>query len=77
MGNSVLPRWRGLLAKHLRHTNMSFLLMVSILSVMVTLPHVDGAPGLVQCEREEDLDGSACRVDMLPDAALAEMVYER
>lgn len=30
-----------------------------------------------RCEREEDLDGSACRVDMLPDSALAEMVYER
>lgn len=32
---------------------------------------------LFRCETEEDLDGSACRVDMLPDAALAEMVYER
>lgn len=32
---------------------------------------------LFRCEREEDLDGSACRVDMLPDEALAEMVYER
>lgn len=30
-----------------------------------------------RCESEEDLDGSACRVDMLPDSALAEMVYER
>lgn len=30
-----------------------------------------------RCETEEDLDGSACRVDMLPDAALADMVYER
>lgn len=30
-----------------------------------------------QCKTEEDLDGSACRVDMLPDSALAEMVYER
>lgn len=30
-----------------------------------------------RCESEEDLDGSTCRVDMLPDAALAEMVYER
>lgn len=32
---------------------------------------------LFRCETEEDLDGSACRVDMLPDSALAEMVYER
>lgn len=30
-----------------------------------------------RCETEEDLDGSACRVDMLPDSALADMVYER
>ena len=29
------------------------------------------------CESEEDLNGSTCRVDMLPDAALAQMVYDR
>eukprot|EP00903_Cladosiphon_okamuranus_P013540 g12612.t1 len=32
---------------------------------------------MFRCESEDDLDGSSCRVDMLPDAALAEMVYER
>lgn len=37
----------------------------------------EGIQRAFQCESEEDLDGSACRVDMLPDAALAEMVYER
>ena len=36
-----------------------------------------GSAELFQCEREEDLDGTACRVDMLPDEALAEMIWER
>eukprot|EP00752_Nemacystus_decipiens_P009140 g8163.t1 len=43
---------------------------------MVTV--VSAAENLVfRCESEDDLDGASCRVDMLPDAALAEMVYER
>lgn len=32
---------------------------------------------LVRCQSEDDLDGIACRVDMLPDDALAKMIYER
>lgn len=48
-------------------------IMAAVLSSCVP---VDGAE-LFRCEREEDLDGSSCRVDMLPDAGLAEMIYER
>lgn len=36
-----------------------------------------GSAELFRCEREEDLDGTSCRVDMLPDEALAEMIWER
>lgn len=31
----------------------------------------------IRCLTEDDIDGVACRVDMLPDEGLAQMVYER
>lgn len=31
----------------------------------------------IRCLTEDDIDGVACRVDMLPDEGLAHMVYER
>lgn len=51
-------------------------LLVLLLAAVVAV--VSAAESLVfRCESEDDLDGASCRVDMLPDAALAEMVYER
>lgn len=48
-----------------------------LLSAPVVVAAAKKGPKAFRCESEEDLDGSACRVDMLPDAALAEMIYER
>lgn len=53
-------------------------LRLSIVILAAVLAVVSAAENLVfRCESEEDLDGASCRVDMLPDEALAEMVYER
>ena len=49
-----------------------------LLGLLAAVASVSVAQSSVfRCESEDDLDGSACRVDMLPTAALAEMVYER
>lgn len=56
-----------------------FLALISAVATGVVLLRSAAAEQqqVFRCESEEDLDGSACRVDMLPDSALAEMVYER
>lgn len=58
---------------------LRLLALISAVATGVVLQSSDvaAAEGVFRCESEEDLDGSACRVDMLPDSALAEMVYER
>lgn len=43
---------------------------------MITLVVV-AAEHRIRCLTEDDIDGVACRVDMLPDEGLAQMVYER
>lgn len=53
-------------------------LRLVVLFLAAVVGAVSAAESLVfRCESEDDLDGASCRVDMLPDAALAEMVYER
>jgi len=52
--------------------------MMRLLGILAAVASVCVAQSsLVRCESEDDLDGSSCRVDMLPTEALAEMVYER
>ncbi|CAN0180024.1 unnamed protein product, partial [Scytosiphon promiscuus] len=50
---------------------------VAVLRSSALVAAEEGIQRGFRCESEEDLDGAACRVDMLPDEALAEMVYER
>ena len=53
-------------------------LRLAVLFLAAVVGAVSAAESMVfRCESEDDLDGASCRVDMLPDAALAEMVYER
>lgn len=66
------------MASNRRPGALPFLLALAILTGGGHPVAADGGGGKAfRCETEADLDGSACRVDMLPDAALAEMVYER
>lgn len=52
--------------------------MIRLLGLLAAVASISVAESsLIRCESEDDLDGSSCRVDMLPDSALAEMVYER
>lgn len=76
--SSRIPALRS--GRHTRtNANMSLLTVLRVttgLMAAVLSSCVFGAE-LFRCESEEDLDGSNCRVDMLPDEALAEMIYER
>lgn len=81
MSDSRLPG-RGRLAMNRRPGLMPLVLALTALMGGVPLQSsvavaAQESGQLFRCETEEDLDGSACRVDMLPDSALAAMVYER
>lgn len=57
-------------------TTLCYLVLAMGILVEMGITGADAVQSF-RCESEEDLDGSSCRVDMLPDAALAQMVYER
>lgn len=62
----------------MRSSSTSLCYLVLVIGIIIERG-IAGADAVqpFRCESEEDLDGSTCRVDMLPDAALAQMVYER